>query len=177
MNNLTYGKRDEKRDKEITKILAENNKRYKTIKYFTIFAIIGVICALMIPIISLNSKSDFGYNLSGESDNFIYYDAAFIKASNKYYLHHGKLEAKNEKVKITNVRLMCQDRLIIGASRVLEGSSIENKGYNELFPKEVVDNIDNWYYEITYTINGKANTETLNIENNEWDRNQKVNPI
>lgn len=177
MNNLKYDKRDQKRDKEILRMLSEAEKRYKIIKYFTIFAIIAAICALIIPVTLLNKNSDFGYDLSGESDNFIYYNSNFIKASNKYFLNHGKLEAKDKNIKITDIRLMCNDRLIIASSDVLEGSSIENKGYNELFPNEVVDNIDDWFYEITYTIDGETNKEILKIENRKWDRNQKVNPI
>lgn len=177
MNHLKYDKKDMKRDKEILNLLSDADKRYKNIKYFTIFGIILAIFTLVISIIPHNFNNDFGYDLYGESNNFIYYGASFIKASNKYYLNHGKLEAKNNEIEITNVRLKCNERLIIGASKVLEGSSIENKGYDELFPKEVVDNINDWYYEITYTIKEKTNTEILPIENREWDRNLKVDPI
>ena len=43
----------------------------------------------------------------------------------------------------------------------------ENKGYNELFPKEVVNNLNDWYYEIKYKSDDGIKTEILKINNKE----------
>lgn len=145
--------------------------------------ILKIVCLILIILIILfyflnKQNKNFGYDLYGESDNFVYYDSSFILLNNKYALEYGRIEIKNEKIdKITDIRLMCNGRLIYGSSQVLEGSATEVKGYNELFPDEVVDNIDDWYYHITYTINDSENTEIIPIKNRKWDKNLKVNPI
>lgn len=164
-NNIMFTLKNEKKKKMILKIISI---------IVVIFIILG--CCMLFK--NQNQKQNYGYDLYGESDNFVYYDSSFIRINNTYYLNHGFLEIKNEKIEgITDIRLMCNDRLIIGSSQVLKGTSHEIKGYNELFPNEVVNNIDDWRYEITYTIKGESNTEILPIKNRKWDTNQKVNPI
>ena len=32
------------------------------------------------------------------------------------------------------------------------GILVENIGYNELFTKDIIKNIDKWYYEVEYTV-------------------------
>ena len=43
----------------------------------------------------------------------------------------------------------------------------ENKGNNELFPKEVGNNLNDWYYEIKYKSDDGIKTEILKINNKE----------
>jgi len=68
---------------------------------------------------------------------------------------------------IESVRLMCGDKLIIGADTFISGIEEENKGYNELFPKKVVNNLSDWYYEIKYKSNDGVKTEILKLNNKE----------
>ncbi len=163
-----YYKEINRENEELIKKLLEVHK--KTLKYKKINRILNIICALLIPILIYGfvwvyNNKDFMYILNGESDNFSYKNSLFVKSGNIYYLIYGSPKIKNEDIEITDVRLKCDDRLIIGSNQFLEGVSREQKGYDELFPKEVVKNIDNWYYEITYILDGKEQVEILKLTN------------
>lgn len=169
MNNLKYNVQDLKKDKNISNMIPK-------------LAVIVVISVLAISTILLyinNAKNtDFGYDLYVESENLVISNSSFQLIGKKYYINYGNLEIINENIEeITDIRLMSDDRLIIATSGFLPNPSQENQGYGELFPNEVVKNIDNWYYEITYIINGKKKTETIKVENRKWDINHKSNPI
>lgn len=143
-------------------------KRSRIINILTI--VISIIVIMIISILFMLNKQckneDFTYRLSGESENFSYYNAYFTLVNNKYYLHYGEVEINNKDIKkITNVTLKCNDRLIIGSDEFLSGVSEENKGYDELFPQEVVDNINDWYFEIKYTIKDNEKVEILRLKN------------
>ena len=143
-------------------------KKYKTINIITIIMSVAIISILSICLIckkQVNNES-FTYKLSGESENFLYYNAYFTLVDNKYYLHYGEVEINNKDIKkTTSVTLKCKDKLIISANEFLNGTSEENKGYDELFPLEVVENIDDWYFEIKYIIKNKEKVEILKLEN------------
>jgi len=163
-----YYKEKRKENEELTRKLIETCNKVQKCK--KINRILNVVCVLLIPVLIycfvwVYNNKDFIYILNGESDNFSYNNSLFIKSGNVYYLMYGNIKIKNEDIKITNVRLMCDDRLIIGSSQFLEGVSREQKGYDELFPKEVVKNIDNWYYEITYMLDDKEQLEILKLIN------------
>lgn len=155
------------------KQLENKLEKYKIINIISITAI--CVLAILLIFVCINNKEDkeinkgsedFVYKLSGESENFTYYDAYFMLVGGKYYLFHGKVEINNEeKKKITNVTLKCDDNLIIGSSEFLERTSEENKGYGELFPPEIVKNIDKWYFEIKYIEDKKEKTEILELSN------------
>lgn len=156
--------------------LQKKIKRRHIINISLIIIISVLVCSFLVKIIMFGQ--DFGYDLRGENNNFIYENALFIKAQNKYYLIHGNLSIKNDKIKkITSVSIMCDDRLILMTSGVLSGISTENKGYDELFPKTVVNNIDKWYLKITYTINDKEYTDILNISSKKWTKGIKTQKI
>lgn len=155
-------------------------KRSKIMNILTII-IISIIVIIIISIFfMLNRKcknEDFTYKLSGESENFLYYNAYFTLVNNKYYLHYGEVEINNKDIKkITSVTLKCNDRLIVGSNEFLSGVSEENKGYDELFPQEVVENIDNWYFEIKYIIKDKEEVEILKL-NSDIIKGQEVEHI
>ena len=90
---------------------------------------------------------------------------------------YGELEYKTRDINITNVALMSGERLIIRSDSLPKGISIENYGYDELFPKEVVKNLDNWYLEITYSNSKETKTEKLELNNNYLMKKQEVQPI
>ena len=135
---------------------------------------IGLIICIILVILSilgivwLKNNKDLAYTLSGESNNFKYYNSLFLRDNGMYYFMFGTIEIKNKDITeqdIDFVRLKCGDRLIIGSSNFLTGSTHERKGYDELFPDEVVENLDDWYYEITYRVDDELITEILEIEN------------
>ena len=108
--------------------------------------------------------------MDGESETFKSTNSLFVYDGKIYFLMIGNFEIKNQdilKEDIESVRLMCNDRLIIGSNTFITGMERENKGYNELFPKEVVNNLNDWYYEIKYKSDDGIKTEILKINNKE----------
>lgn len=130
------------------------------------FIVLILFIILVLSFIILNNNKTKVYAISGESKNFYYSNALFISSNNKNIYVYGDLTSKNKNIKITSVALMSENRLIVKSDSLPQGISIENVGYDELFPKKVVNNLDNWYLEIIFNNDEGENTEKLNLINN-----------
>ncbi len=144
------------------KALLKREKRKKII-INSIFIILTIIT--ISGFFWINQNKDFLYILNGESDNFSYENAIFLRDNRMYYLIYGNENIKNPDITLVSTELKCGDRMIIKSNDFLSGSSQEFMGYDELFPKEVVKNIDDWYFEIVYMLDGKTYTEKLILQN------------
>ena len=106
------------------------------------------------------------YQLYGESENFSYTDGMFVKSNTKNILVAGDLTFKDtEKINeedIISVILKSDNQVIIGGTNNI---SIEDNGYNEIFSKEKIDNIDNWYLEVTFEDDSGTKIEKIKINN------------
>lgn len=130
------------------------------------FIVLILFIILVLSFIILNNNKTKVYAISGESKNFYYSNALFISSNNKDIYVYGDLTSKDKNIKITSVALMSENRLIVKSDSLPQGISIENVGYDELFPKKVVNNLDNWYLEIIFNNDEGENTEKLNLINN-----------
>lgn len=130
------------------------------------FIVLILFIILVLSFIILNNNKTKVYAISGESKNFYYSNALFISSNNKNIYVYGDLTSKDKNIKITSVALMFENRLIVKSDSLPQGISIENVGYDELFPKKVVNNLDNWYLEIIFNNDEGENTEKLNLINN-----------
>lgn len=130
------------------------------------FIVLILFIILVLSFIILNNNKTKVYAISGESKNFYYSNALFISSNNKNIYVYGDLTSKDKNIKITSVALMSENRLIVKSDSLPQGISIENVGYDELFPKKVVNNLDNWYLEIIFNNDDGENTEKLNLINN-----------
>ena len=130
------------------------------------FIVLILFIILVLSFIILNNNKTKVYAISGESKNFYYSNALFISSNNKNIYVYGDLTSKDKNIKITSVALMSENRLIVKSDSLPQGISIENLGYDELFPKKVVNNLDNWYLEIIFNNDEGENTEKLNLINN-----------
>lgn len=130
------------------------------------FIVLILFIILVLSFIILNNNKTKVYAISGESKNFYYSNALFISSNNKNIYIYGDLTSKDKNIKITSVALMSENRLIVKSDSLPQGISIENVGYDELFPKKVVNNLDNWYLEIIFNNDEGENTEKLNLINN-----------
>lgn len=130
------------------------------------FIVLILFIILVLSFIILNNNKTKVYAISGESKNFYYSNALFISSNNKNIDVYGDLTSKDKNIKITSVALMSENRLIVKSDSLPQGISIENVGYDELFPKKVVNNLDNWYLEIIFNNDEGENTEKLNLINN-----------
>ena len=149
-------------------VLINMGKKRRLKKTLLKLCIVPVIIILILSFWWLNENKDLGYELTGETENFKYEHILFLRDNGLYYIMFGQCEIKNpdlSKDNITKVTLKSDDRLIISSNTFLTGVSTERKGYDELFPKEVVKNIDNWYYEIEYNINGEIHTDIIKLSN------------
>lgn len=93
-------------------------------------------------------------------------NSVFIKASNKYYLNTGKVVAKDSSIKtddISIVSLKYNDELIVSSDDLNSKRLTENIGYNELFTKDKVNNIKDWYFEIEYKVDNETKKDILPV--------------
>lgn len=156
----------------------EEPKRNERVLIVGILLFVLIVGFLLIVLYSTKNKNQVKiYFISGESENFYYNNALFISSNIKNIFVYGELEYKTRDINITNVALMSGERLIIRSDSLPKGISIENYGYDELFPKEVVKNLDNWYLEITYSNSKETKTEKLELNNNYLMKKQEVQPI
>lgn len=156
----------------------EEPKRNERVLIVGILLFVLIVGFLLIVLYSTKNKNQVKiYSISGESENFYYNNALFISSNIKNIFVYGELEYKTRDINITNVALISGERLIIRSDSLPKGMSIENYGYDELFPKEVVKNLDNWYLEITYSNSKETKTEKLELNNNYLMKKQEVQPI
>ena len=156
----------------------EEPKRNERVLIVGILLFVLIVGFLLIVLYSTKNKNQVKiYSISGESENFYYNNALFISSNIKNIFVYGELENKTRDINITNVALMSGERLIIRSDSLPKGMSIENYGYDELFSKEVVKNLDNWYLEITYSNSKETKTEKLELNNNSLMKKQEVQPI
>ena len=152
-------------------------------KLLIIVSVVIILTLIGIVLFLLNKNSESNvkiYSISGESENFYYSTAMFVSSNIKNIYVYGDIISKNQKINetdITNYTFKSGDRLIISSSSLPKQISIENYGYDELFPKEVVDNLDNWILEITYKSNKETITETIKLKNQYVMDKVKVQPI
>lgn len=156
----------------------EEPKRNERVLIVGILLFVLIVGFLLIVLYSTKNKNQVKiYSISGESENFYYNNALFISSNIKNIFVYGELENKTRDINITNVALISGERLIIRSDSLPKGMSIENYGYDELFSKEVVKNLDNWYLEITYSNSKETKTEKLELNNNYLMKKQEVQPI
>ena len=170
INQLVIGKKElnqKEADESLIKILKYQEKKTKRLGMF-IFLIPVFFILLAIPVfLFLHENRDLAYELNSDTENFKIEHLMFFRDDGMYYLMPGQFTIKNSDIieeNISDVTLMGGDRLIYRSNRYIRELSTEQKGYDELFPKEVVSNIDNWYYKITYNINGEEKTEVIKFE-------------
>lgn len=178
LNELLGGEKSNMVDDDMI-FLYKQKQRKKKIFYLSLIVVFCLIVTFVSININKNQKVKI-YSINGESEHFYYLNAMFVSSNIKNIYVYGDLESKNEKVKvsdITNISLKSNNRLIISSNSLPKQISVENYGYNELFPKDVVNNLDNWYLEISYKIDDELKTEILKLENRYLMDKVKVQPI
>ena len=170
INQLVMGKKEltkEEANESLIKLLKYQEKKTKRLgKLIYLIPLFFIILAIPM-FMFLYENRDLAYELNSDTENFKIEHLMFLRDNGFYYLMPGQLTIKNSEItddNITDVTLMGGDRLIYRSNRYIRESSTERKGYDELFPKEVVNNVENWYYKITYNINGEEKTDIIKFE-------------
>lgn len=170
INQLVMGKKEltkEEVNESLIKLLKYQEKKTKRLnRLFYLIPLLLIILAIPV-FMFLHENRDLGYELNADTENFKIEHLMFLRDDGLYYLFPGHFTIKNSEItndNITDVTLMGGDRLIYRSNRYISELSTERKGYNELFPDEVVKNIENWHYKITYSINGEEKTEIIKFK-------------
>jgi len=152
LNELLDGEKRNMIDDDMIFLYKQQHKKKKIISLC-----LSVVFILLVVFITLNINKNEKvkiYSINGESE-------------------HLKVKVSD----ITNIALKSDNRLIIASNSLPKQISVENYGYNELFPKEVVNNLDNWYLEINYKTDKETKTEIIKLENRYLMDKVKVKPI
>ena len=177
VNELLNGEKDTNEDGYINYI-KETNKKNKLKLILTILVSTTILILLLLGIYFLNN---FGkttvYKLYGTSDNFTYREGLLTVSNEKYILSTGVVEYANETLedaKLLSIQ-MKYNNSIIYSGNLRKGNTIlvEETGYNEIFSKEKMDNIDKWVIEITYFVNDEIHEEIIKIEKEELLKTDK----
>lgn len=170
VNQLFMAKKylsQQEENESLVKIVKHYKNKAKQL-YCLMFLIPLVLILLTIFIcVKLYQNRDFAYELNGNSQNFAVNHLMFMRDNGYYYLYPGNFEIKNSNISeetIISISLMSEQRLIYSSNRYVRDISIEKKGYNELFPNEVAQNVDNWYFKIEYSINEDIKIELIKLE-------------
>ena len=172
INELLNGEKDKKEHNEDGYInyVKDNNKKHKK-KNITITIVSLII--IVILILGIYFINNFGktiiYTLSGESKNFSYTEGLLTISNDKYILSTGTIKIINNEIKtekILSVRTMYKNEVI--ASDFYKSGNlilIEDVGYNEIFTKEKINNLDEWIIEIIYFQEDEIKEEKIKIKN------------
>lgn len=143
-------------------------KKQQLKESIVVFTIVFTLIIILLIVLFLAEKNkNFRYSLNGESDNFSYRNLLFYRSGNSYNISYGDATVKNPDIKdndIISVALKCDEYLIYRSSSFMNGLHSEKIGYDEMFPKNVVDNIDNWTIEIVYSLEDDEVTETIYLD-------------
>lgn len=177
VNELLNGEKDTNEDGYINYI-KETNKKNKLKQIITILVSTTILVLLLLSIYFLNNYGKTTtYKLYGTSENFTYSNGLLTVSNEKYILSTGIVEYANETLedaKILSIQ-MKYNNSIITSGNLSKGNTIlvEDVGYNEIFSKEKIDNLDNWVIEITYFANDEIYEEIIKIEKEELLKTDK----
>ena len=177
LNELFNGEANISDNGIITYLKEEKRKR----KLKLIISVLTTTILILLALLSIYFINNYNkinvYILSGESENFSYSDNVFIKSNIANINSYGYLDIKNKNIKeenIISIAYYCNGELISSGGGIFRGTSIEKNGYDELFPKEVRDNIDKWSIEITYLLNNKQEKEIINLKADNILKNDSI---
>lgn len=182
---LLNGEETTKEDGYLEYIKYHDKKQKQKITIIFITLITLFILGFLFLFYLSNYNKVKGYNLSGNGQNFDYTEGFLLTSNIKYIYSFGRINIKNDQIKpidIKNMELKVNDQIIVSGNNLQSKTIIEDFGYNEIFTKETINNLDKWTLTITYQLNNKTQTETINLQNELIIQNnklyyQKENPI
>ena len=180
VNELLNGEKDTKSNKEDGYInyIKETNKKTKLKLIITILVSTIILVLLLLSIYFINNYGKTTiYRLSGTSENFIYTDALLTISNEKYILVNGKVKSNNNLIKESDIKeilIKSKDEKIVGRTDI--GLSIEDVGYNEMFNKDKINNLNNWYLVVSYQTEDGIKQEIIKLQNEKILKNNKFIP-
>ena len=150
--------------------LEKETKRYgKRVSLFHLVTVIMLILMVLFILLSIYFFNNFNkirvYILNGSSATFTYTNGIFAESRQKFILKSGTFDIKNENIKesdIINVEFKIDGELIMGQNSFFTGINVEDYSYDKLFTKKGYKN-SKFTVDITYKLDNKEYTETMNI--------------
>lgn len=179
VTELLNGKESKKiREDKVIDYIEYNDKKNK-IKIIVTIIIMFII--LILSILGIYFFNNYGkttiYKLDGESEHFAYHNATITISNIRNILTSGKLIINNEieGATILEAKLMYKDKLIASTSFIKGSINLieEENGYNEIFTKESLNNLNDWYIKIIYLLNDKVSEETIELESTKILKNDE----
>lgn len=167
LNELFNGEKTSSDDGLINYLKEEKKKRNRKLIISLVVILIIIIVATLLIFFVNNYNKVNAYILNGVSDNFEYHDDLVILSNIKNINKTGRLDIKNKNIKSSDVKcltLKSKDRIISGyCGNISGGISYEENGYDEYFPDEVKNNINEWYIEVSYIQNDVEKKEIIKL--------------
>lgn len=180
INELLNGEKDTKKTNEDGYInyIKETNKKNKQKLFLTILVSTTILVLLILSIYFLNNYGKTTvYKLYGESENFKYNDGLLTVSNEKYILSTGIVKTRTdtlEEAKILSIRMVYNDSIISNGYFQKRNTILtEYVGYDEMFSKEKINNLDKWTIEIVYYYENKIHEEIIVIKNEELLKTNK----
>lgn len=185
VNELLNGEKNNQKNKEDICIeymdYAQKKNKKKLVRIITMFSIILLLLLMSTYFLNNYGKTTI-YELHGHSANFSYSDAILVRSNQKNLLNTGKIIITNENIKDTDIKsveLMYGKETIygFGCKNLSSSNGIllqEPNGYDELFTKEKLNNINKWKIIIIYEIDGTKKEEIIEVKNEIIFQNNKL---
>ena len=185
VNELLNGEKNNKKNKEDICIeymdYAQKKNKKKLVCIITMFSIILLLLLMSTYFLNNYGKTTI-YELHGHSANFSYSDAILVKSNQKNLLNTGKIIITNKNINDTDIKsveLMYEKETIygFGCQNLSSSNGIllqEPNGYDELFTKEKLNNINKWEIIIIYEIDGTKKEEIIEVKNEIIFQNNKL---
>lgn len=178
INDLLNGEKDNnsKNNGVLNYLKYQKKKNKNRIILISIISILILIISILLCYFVNNYGKVKVFEIYGESNNFEYNDSLFLTSNIKHIFVDGKLNIKNDNISYDDIKLISLksgNDIIKSGTNIFNEINKEDYGYNELFSKNVIDNIDNWYIEISYNNNGNMEIESIRLNNNNILQNDK----
>ncbi len=177
INELLAGERTNVDDSVINYMNYTNKKTKRNLLMFTLIIFLLIIFTILFCYFINSYNKIVVYKLSAVNDNFRYINSTLTISNMKNILVLGNIQIANHDIDMEDIKTVClkesENNLIICKNVFFSGVLVEDYGYNELFDKEKLKNLDNWYLEITYTLDDREKKDILPVRNEEIMRNNK----
>lgn len=179
VTELLNGERESTEEGIISYIDYTKKKSKHKIIFLSIIFILLITFILSTIVYFFNSYNKIAvYYFEGSNENFNINEMYLTKSNMYNILTSGNIEVINKDINpedILEITLKSDTRVIIGRSYSnYNGHTYTEKyGYNELFDEDKLNNISNWYIEISYKKDNEIIKEQIKLKSEEIMRNNE----
>lgn len=179
VTELLNGEKETTEEGIINYIDYTKKKSKHKIIFLSIIFILLITFILSTVVYFFNSYNKIAvYYFEGSNENFNINEMYLTKSNMYNILTSGNIEVINKDINpedILDITIKSDKRVIIGGSYSnYNGHTYTEKyGYNELFDEDKLNNISNWYIEVSYKKDNEIIKEQIKLNNTEVMRNNE----